>query len=71
MMHHIVFSPEAEEQLAALYRYIASAAASDMALRYTDAIITYCESLQTFPSAAPSAMTFAPACASPTIRNGP
>lgn len=49
MIYRIVFSPEAEEQLAALYRYIAAAASPDIAARYTEAIVAYCESLQTFP----------------------
>lgn len=49
MSHRVVFSAEAEEQLADLYRYIAAAAAPSVALRYTQAIVQYCESLQTFP----------------------
>jgi plasmid stabilization system protein ParE len=49
MSYHVVFSPEAEEQLAALYRYIADAATPDVAKSYTDAILSYCESLCTFP----------------------
>lgn len=49
MPHRVVFSPEAEEQLAALYRYIAAAASPDIAARYTEAIITYCEGLRAFP----------------------
>jgi plasmid stabilization system protein ParE len=49
MSYRVVFSPEAEEQLVALYRYIAAAASPDIAARYTGAIVSYCESLQTFP----------------------
>ena len=49
MSYRVVFSPEAEEQLVALYRYIAAAASPNIAARYTDAIVTYCESLSTFP----------------------
>lgn len=49
MIYRVIFSPEAEEQLVALYRYIAAAASPDIAARYTEAIVTYCESLQTFP----------------------
>jgi plasmid stabilization system protein ParE len=41
MSYRVVFSPEAEEQLAALYRYIAAATSPDIAARYTDAIVTY------------------------------
>lgn len=49
MNYRVVFSPEAEEQLAALYRYIAVAASPEVAARYTEAIVCYCESLNTFP----------------------
>ena len=49
MNYHVVFSPEAEEQLAALFRYIAAAASPQIAARYTNAIITYCEGLCIFP----------------------
>ena len=49
MKYRVVFSPEALEQLAELYRYIAEAASPDVAARYTDAIVSYCESLRTFP----------------------
>lgn len=49
MQYTVIFTPEAEEQLAALYRYIAGAASPEIAERYTSAIVTYCESLQTFP----------------------
>lgn len=49
MKYRVVFSREAEEQLAALYRYIAAAASPDIAARYTEAIVSFCESLQTFP----------------------
>lgn len=49
MSYRVVFSPEAEEQLAALYCYIAAAASPDIAARYTDAIVSHCEGLRTFP----------------------
>lgn len=45
----VVFSPEAQEQLELLYLYIAEAAAPVTATRYTEAIISYCEGLCTFP----------------------
>ena len=49
-MHYaVVFTPEAREQLAALYRYIAVAATPEIAERYTDAIVSYCEQFQSFP----------------------
>ena len=49
MKYRVVFSPEAEEQLAGLYRYIASVASPVVAERYVNAIISYCETLETFP----------------------
>jgi len=46
----VAFSPEAQDQLAAIYRYIADASGSpQVAERYTEAIVAYCERLQTFP----------------------
>lgn len=48
MPYPVVFTPETLEQLAALYRYIAAAASPDIAERYTNAIVTYCEGLETF-----------------------
>src|SRR5258705_10430439 len=49
MPYIVVFTPEAEAQLTELYGYIAIAASPDIAARYTDAIVTYCERLRTFP----------------------
>jgi plasmid stabilization system protein ParE len=49
MMHSVIYAPEAEEQLVALYFHLADAASPEIATRYTDAIATQCESLQTFP----------------------
>jgi toxin ParE1/3/4 len=49
MSYRVVFTPEAEEQLTALYRYIAKAASLDIAARYTEAIVRYCEGLHAFP----------------------
>lgn len=49
MKYRVIFSPEAEEQLAELFHYIAAAASPGIAERYIDAIITYCETLDTFP----------------------
>ena len=45
----VIFTPEAQDQLAELYRYIAVAASPEIAQRYTNAIITYCEGLHTIP----------------------
>ncbi len=45
----MVFTPEAEDHLDDLYRYIADAAAPDIAAGYVVAVITYCEGLAEFP----------------------
>lgn len=47
--HGVVFTPEAEEQLVELYRYIEANATAEVALRYTTAVVDYCEGLETFP----------------------
>jgi toxin ParE1/3/4 len=47
--YRVVFSPEAETQLVELYGYIADKASPDIAARFTDGIVDYCESLATFP----------------------
>jgi plasmid stabilization system protein ParE len=49
MSYRVVFSSAAEDQLAALFGYIAVEASPDIAARYTEAIVTYCESLCVFP----------------------
>ena len=49
MSHRVVFTPEVLDQLAALYQSIAVAASPAIAMRYTDAIVSYCESLSIFP----------------------
>jgi len=49
MTFRVVFSPEAEDQLADLYHYIAKAASPGIAERYVNAIISYCETLEAFP----------------------
>lgn len=49
MNYRVLFAPEAEEQLADLYRFIAAQASIEVADRYTDAIVDFCESLTVFP----------------------
>lgn len=49
MSYHVVFSPEAADQLAALYNYIADAASPDIAARYTEGMVSYCERMSTAP----------------------
>jgi len=43
MRYRVIFTPQAQEQLADLYNYIAEAASPNTAARYTDAIVSYCE----------------------------
>jgi toxin ParE1/3/4 len=50
MTYKVVFSPEAEEQLVALFNYVAEAASPDIAARYTGSIVNYCEGLRMFPA---------------------
>jgi len=50
MSYTVVFTPEAEAQLVELYGYIAAQASPGIAARFTDGIVTYCESLSTFPN---------------------
>lgn len=48
--YKFVITPEAFEQLRAIERYIAGASGYPMiAERYVDALVSYCESLDTFP----------------------
>jgi plasmid stabilization system protein ParE len=48
-MYSVIYAPEAEAQLVALFLHIAEAASPEIAARYTDAIVEQCESLKTFP----------------------
>jgi plasmid stabilization system protein ParE len=50
MSYTVIFAPEAEAQLLELYEYIAAKASPEIAARFTDGIVTYCESLCTFPT---------------------
>jgi plasmid stabilization system protein ParE len=45
----VVFTPEAAEQLDALYAYVAAVASPATALSYTNAIVSYCEGLSISP----------------------
>jgi toxin ParE1/3/4 len=49
MSYTVIFTPESEAQLTELYRYIAAASSPELAARYTDSMVTYCESLQSLP----------------------
>jgi len=50
MMYHVVYTPEAEAQLVALYFYIAAAASPEIATEYTSHLVSLCEGLSTFPN---------------------
>lgn len=47
--YDVVFAPEAEEQLAKLYRDVADRASPQIAEHYVSAILDYCEGMQTVP----------------------
>jgi toxin ParE1/3/4 len=49
MSYSVVFTPEAEEQLAELYRFIATEASPAVAEKYTSAIVQFCEGLVNLP----------------------
>jgi toxin ParE1/3/4 len=49
MTYTVVFAPQAEEQLAELYGYIAEQASPATAAHYTEAIVACCERLCSFP----------------------
>ncbi len=49
MSYLVVFTPEAEAQLIELYGYLAAEASPKTAARFTDGIVTHCESLSSFP----------------------
>jgi plasmid stabilization system protein ParE len=67
----VVFTPEAEEQLANLYHYIADHGSPEIAERYASAIIGYCEGMQTVPHRGTRRDDIRPACASRITRDGP
>ena len=46
----VAFTPEAEIQLAELYRYLATVASPEIADRYTSEIVQHCGSLQRSPN---------------------
>jgi plasmid stabilization system protein ParE len=48
-MHRVVFAPEAEAQLVALYLHISEAASTKIAAKYTEDIVKECESLRALP----------------------
>lgn len=47
--YSVIFTPEAEEQFAELYHYIAEKASPTSALRYTTSIVDFCASMKAFP----------------------
>lgn len=49
MVYSVDFAPEAQEQLLALYQFIAGQGAPLTAERYTNAIVDCCEAMSTFP----------------------
>lgn len=49
MTHRVAFAPEALDQLAALTDYIAAESTPEIATRYVEAIVTYCQKLKIHP----------------------
>lgn len=49
MSYSVVFTPEAEEQLVELYRYITNEASPAVAENFTGAIVEFCDGLANFP----------------------
>jgi toxin ParE1/3/4 len=49
MSYSVIFTPEAQEQLLTIYRYLAANASPSTAERYTGAILDYCDGLAMFP----------------------
>lgn len=49
MSLRVVFTYEAEDQLVELHRYIAARRSAEVAARYLDAIVEFCEELGRFP----------------------
>jgi toxin ParE1/3/4 len=47
--YRVIFSPEADAQLVAIYRRISGKTAPTVADRFTGAIVDYCEKLESFP----------------------
>lgn len=47
--YSVIYTPEAESQLLALYQYLAVEASPATAARFTDAIVERCEALRDFP----------------------
>lgn len=45
----VIFAPEAKEQLAEIYRYIAAHATPEIAERYTTAIVDHCAEMTCLP----------------------
>jgi plasmid stabilization system protein ParE len=45
----VVFTPEAQEQILELYRYVAAVGSPEVAARYAEAIVAFCEELAMFP----------------------
>lgn len=48
-VYSVAFTPEAEDQLLELYRYIAGRSTPETASRYTGAIVEHCAGMRNFP----------------------
>jgi plasmid stabilization system protein ParE len=52
MTYSVAYTPEAQEQPRAIYRYIAKAASPVIAQRFTDAIVDHCDRFRELPARA-------------------
>lgn len=52
MVYTVVYTPEAQNQLRAIYRYIAKEASPAIAQRFTDAIVDHCDRFRELPARA-------------------
>ena len=52
MAYSVFFTPEAEDQLIDLYRYIAEQASPEIAELFTRGVVEFCEGLTNFPERA-------------------
>ena len=57
--YRVIFSPEAEAQLVAIYRRISGKTAPTIADRFTGAIVDYCEKLESLSASRHTSRRFA------------
>jgi len=68
--YEVFFSRKAEQHIEALEHYIADAASPDVAAKYVDALIEYCDGLSSFPHRGNLRNDIKDGCASPISEKG-